>query len=105
MRSFGSPIAWGLVLVCATAPGGHAQNDAGVRYETMLEQEQVVSASPAATADDFRFVVNKYWELVRRYPSSGYADNALWQAGNLSMESFRRFSEERDKYRSIQMFQ
>lgn len=105
MRSFGSPIAWGLVLACAAASAGHAQSDAGVRYEATREQEQLVSASAAATADDFRFVVNRYWGIVRRYPSTGYADNALWQAGNLSMESFRRFSQDRDKHRAVQLFQ
>ena len=105
MRSFGSSIAWGFVLACVAASEGHAQSDASVRYETTREQEQLVSMSPAATADDFRFVVNKYWEIVRRYPSTGYSDNALWQAGNLSMESFRRFSQDRDKYRAVQLFQ
>ena len=56
-------------------------------------------------ADDFRFVVNGYWNFVRRYPSSGHADNALWQAANLSMRAFVRFGEDRDQYRAMQLFQ
>ena len=105
MRSCGSPIAWGFALACAVTSGGHAQNGAGVRYETTRQQEELVSRSPVATADDFRLVANKYWDIVRRYPTTGYADNALWQAGSLSMESFRRFAQDRDKYRAVQLFQ
>jgi N-acetylmuramoyl-L-alanine amidase len=75
------------------------------RYEVLLEQEQLVSQSPAATADDFRAVINRYWTVVRRYPTSGFADNALWQAANLSGDAFRRFNQARDKFRAVQLFQ
>jgi N-acetylmuramoyl-L-alanine amidase len=105
MRSFGKRTGWIIVLACVLGQGARAQTDAGLRYETARGQEDLVSASPAATAGDFRFVINTYWTLVRRHPVNGYADNALWQAGNLSMESFRRFAEDRDKYRAIQLFQ
>jgi N-acetylmuramoyl-L-alanine amidase len=71
----------------------------------LLEQEQRVSKSPASTAEDFRVVINRYWSFVRRYPTSGYADNALWQAANLSGAAFQQFSQERDVYRTVQLFQ
>ena len=64
-----------------------------------------MSTSPAATAEDFRFVINRYWSFVRRYPTSGFADNALWQAANLSADAFQRFSQDRDRYRAVQLFQ
>ena len=75
------------------------------RYNVLLEQEQRVSQSPAATAADFRVVINRYWSFVRRYPTSGFADNALWQAANLSGDAFRRFNQARDKFRAVQLFQ
>jgi N-acetylmuramoyl-L-alanine amidase len=78
---------------------------AATGYEALLEQEQRVLQSPAATADDFRVVINRYWTFVRRYATNGYADNALWQAANLSAESFARFNQERDKYRALQLYQ
>jgi len=78
---------------------------AAVRYETLLGQEQRVSQSAAATVDDFRVVINRYWSLVQRYPTSGFSDNALWQAATLSAEAFERFSQDRDKYRAVQLFQ
>jgi N-acetylmuramoyl-L-alanine amidase len=71
----------------------------------MLEQERRVSTSPGATAEDFRVVINRFWSFVRRYPRSGFADNALWQAANLSADAFQRFSQDRDRYRAIQLFQ
>ena len=95
MRSFDNLRAGVLTVVLAAASGPavpvHAQSAAALRYEATRELEQLVSESPAATADDFRFVINRYWSLVRRFPTNGYADNALWQAGNLSIEAFRRF--------------
>jgi N-acetylmuramoyl-L-alanine amidase len=75
------------------------------RYETLLELETRVANSPASTADDFRLVINRYWAFVRRYPATGYADNALWQAASLSSLAFERFAEDRDKHRTVQLLQ
>ncbi len=75
------------------------------RYEALTEQGQRVSQSSGSTAEDFRVVINRFWSFVRRYPTTGFADNALWQAGNLSAEAFQRFSQDRDKYRAVQLFQ
>jgi N-acetylmuramoyl-L-alanine amidase len=91
-------------LGCALVPRASAQSAAATQYESALVLEHRISASPAAAVDDFRFAVSRYWRLVQRYPSSAYADNALWQAGNLSMEAFRRFSGEPDKQRAAQLF-
>src|SRR6185503_19102666 len=38
-----------------------------------------------------------YETLVNHYPASAYADNALWQAGRLSLDAFVRFDQPRDK--------
>jgi N-acetylmuramoyl-L-alanine amidase len=106
MRSSGKRIAAVLVLTLNGAWAAiHAQTPASLRYEALHEQELRVAMSPASVADDFRVVVNRYWNFVRRYPSNGYVDNALWQAATLSMDAFVRFGEERDKYRAIQLFQ
>lgn len=107
MPSFGRYCA-GLLAVFALAgafaPGVGAQT-AAARYRALLAEEGRLSKSEAATAEDFRAVINRYWNFVRRYPRSGYADNALWQAANLSGDAFRRFNQARDKYRAVQLFQ
>ena len=95
----------------AGEPGGavpaskSATSAAGARYSALHEQDLLALNSTASTADDFRTIINRYWSFVRRYPTSGYADNALWQAANLSAESFRRFSQDRDKNRAVQLLQ
>jgi N-acetylmuramoyl-L-alanine amidase len=82
-----------------------SRSAAGARYEVLLEQELRVSTSSASTAEDFRVVINRFWSFVRRYPMSGFADNALWQAASLSADAFQRFSQDRDRYRALQLFQ
>ena len=99
-RLFAVLALWG---VCAE--GVAAQSAAGSRYEALLAEEQNVTQSAAASADDFRVVINRYWSFVRRYPTSGFADNALWQGAILSAEAFNRFSQDRDKYRAVQLLQ
>jgi N-acetylmuramoyl-L-alanine amidase len=108
MPSFGRYLAASLLvsaLLGAHAAGVRAQSVAGGRYESLLAEEMRVSTTTAATADDFRAVINGYWNFVRRYPTSGYSDNALWQAANLSAEAFQRFTQDRDKFRAVQLFQ
>ena len=61
--------------------------------------------STGITVEDLRVVINRYWSFVQRYPTSGFADNALWQAAALSAQAFERFGQERDKYRAVQLFQ
>lgn len=120
MHSFGSYCAAAIVAVmsvnvCAqddlkvgtTTPSEAvpARSAAAARYEALAAQEQLVSKSPAASADDFRIVINRYWSFVRRYPTNGFADNALWQAASLSADAFQRFSQDRDKYRAVQILE
>lgn len=103
MHSFGRYCAAAVVVL--TSIDVCAQTPAAGRYAALVAQEQLVSTSPAATADDFRIVINRYWSFVRRYATNGFADNALWQAASLSAAAFQRFGQDRDKYRAVQIFQ
>ena len=122
MRNFGRYLAAASLLwALSGGPDGvlDAQTDTGVpaaqvpprqtavrmRYDALLAQQELVSKSPAATADDVRVVINHLWVFVRRYPTNGLADNALREAANLSAEAFDRFGEDRDRYRAIQFLQ
>ena len=91
--------------VPTTAGVPTVKSPAAARYEELLAQEQSVSQSTGVTVEDLRVVINRYWSFVQRYPTSGFADNALWQAAGLSAQAFERFSQERDKYRAVQLFQ
>ena len=57
----------------------------------------------APTLQQIRSAVGAYERIVRRYPSSGYCDNALWQAGNLSLLAFERFGKPADKQTGIRL--
>jgi N-acetylmuramoyl-L-alanine amidase len=105
MPSFARYCAGAFVVLVAIDVCAQAPSVAAARYEVLLSQELRVSKSSAATADDFRVVINRYWSFVRRYPTSGIADNALWQAATLSADAFERFHQDRDKFRAVQLFQ
>jgi N-acetylmuramoyl-L-alanine amidase len=56
-----------------------------------------------ATLGQLRAVVRNYETLVRRFPRSGYCDNALWQGGNLAMLIFERYDKVEDRQTAIRM--
>jgi N-acetylmuramoyl-L-alanine amidase len=67
-------------------------------YTRALGQERTVrDASDHASAASIRRVIASYEKIVRRYPASGYADNALWQAANLALLAFDRSGDEADR--------
>src|SRR5712671_6709778 len=80
-------------------------------YVAAMAREETVRAALAqkdgdvdvSVAADARAVVAAYREIVRLYPASGYSDNALWQAGRLSIDVFLRFGLQRDKNTGIRL--
>jgi len=42
--------------------------------------------------------------LVRRFPTSGYADDALWQAASLADAAFQKFSRPEDQERAVSFY-
>src|SRR5215471_6823423 len=78
-------------------------------YTSALAREQ---AARAALKDDqasaevlveVRALVAEYEAIVRRFPASGYSDDALWQAGRLSLDAFTRFGQQRDKTAGLRL--
>ena len=86
------------------APGLSAQAPTvQARYNDALAKEKAVRtalsgdlAAPAALKA-VRTVVSDYEAVVRRYPSSSYSDDALWNAGQLSVLAFEKFGEAQDR--------
>jgi len=78
-------------------------------YDAALAREQVVRTALAArdmsasVQSEIRSVVAAYQEIVRKYPASGYSDNALWQAGVLSLDAFRSYGTERDQSTGVRL--
>jgi len=95
------------VVLLATA--GWAVPPVRVMYNDALAREQAVraalsapDATPAVLAD-VRTAIAAYESLVHRYPTSGYADNALWQGGRLALDAFARFGEVADRNTGVRL--
>jgi N-acetylmuramoyl-L-alanine amidase len=90
-----------VMLVCAFAPPVAAKAggvSARALYNRTLERERQLRATEQqATIVQLRGVVNAYSAIVRRFPASGYSDNALWQGGNLALLAFQRFGQAADR--------
>ena len=84
-------------IVTAAAPPVRAMYaDALGREQTVRAVLNAPDAAPAVLGD-VRAVVAAYESVVRHYPASGYSDNALWQAGRLSLDAFARFGQAWDR--------
>ncbi len=51
-----------------------------------------------------RTTVLAYEDIARKYPRSGYSDNALWQAAVLSADAFWQFGDTRDRAVAVRLF-
>ena len=90
-----------LLLACALSPPLAASTATSARtlYERAMTRERAVRSADQeqTTLAEFRRVIRAYDLIVRRFPGSGYSDNALWQAGNLAWLAFQRFGETQDR--------
>jgi N-acetylmuramoyl-L-alanine amidase len=85
------------VLVVGSAATVSAQPARDLYSRALAQERTVRDAASSSTLRQIRNAVAGYERVVRRYPSSGYADNALWQAGHLSLLAFERFGQESDR--------
>jgi N-acetylmuramoyl-L-alanine amidase len=96
----------GVVLVCsvvATPATAVAQSQRDLYTRTLARERVLRDGEPPPTARQIRDVVAAYERFVRRYPISGYSDNALWQAGNLSLFAFQRFGDASDRRAGLRL--
>jgi N-acetylmuramoyl-L-alanine amidase len=49
-------------------------------------------------------LVASYETIVRRYPTTGYADNALWQGASLAEAAYRRFGRADDRGKAVRLY-
>ena len=78
-------------------------------YADAMAQEEAVRralADPSVSESVLKAVhtvVASYEAIVRRHPTSSYSDDALWQAGRLSLEAFDRFGKPRDNNAGLRL--
>ncbi|MGH9408758.1 MAG: N-acetylmuramoyl-L-alanine amidase [Vicinamibacterales bacterium] len=91
----------GLWLIAAPA---RADDTARAMYERAMTQEQAVRTATDATRADIKKVVVAYEAVVRKHPTSGYCDDALWQGANLARLAYERFNDPSDLATAKRLF-
>ena len=117
MRSSANPraivvAALAAVLCVAATTRVHAQSQAAELYKEALAREaqlrRELDAQPAhgdtTLLMRMRTLVTAYEDLSRLFPTSGYSDNALWQAGRLSADAFWQFGDLNDRNTALRLF-
>lgn len=89
-----------------------AQPSARTLYEAALARERALrveldllapgTLSPTLE-QELRRVIEAYESVVRRYPVSGYSDNALWQAGRLAADAAALWHQDRDRKTAVRL--
>jgi len=92
-----------VAVLVGMAPVAHAQPPRDLYTRALARDRAVRDARQAPTLREIRAAVAAYERVVRRYPASGYADNALWQGGELSRLAWERFGNEADKQTGIRL--
>ncbi|MBA3231495.1 MAG: N-acetylmuramoyl-L-alanine amidase [Acidobacteria bacterium] len=96
-----------LVLMLLALPAAEAwaqANSPQALYTAALARERTLrDAASRVTLQQLRAGVAAYESIVRRFPRSGYSDNALWQGGNLAIVAYERFGQEADKRTAIRL--
>ena len=70
-------------FVASESAAAQTPSPAGALYQQAQSAEQTARADSPPALDTLRKVARSYENIVLRYPTSGYADNALWQAAGL----------------------
>jgi N-acetylmuramoyl-L-alanine amidase len=59
---------------------------------------------PADLPTQVSQVMTSFESIVRRFPTSGYADNALWQAASLADVAYQRLNRPQDRDRALKLY-
>ena len=99
-----------VVLALLVAWPAYGAPAARTLYERALERERAVRPALARAQPGRRVlslaraVIESYERVVRVYPRSGYSDNALWQAAELSAALWSEFGEDEDRERAGRLY-
>ena len=90
------------IVGAAAPPAKSMYADAVAREQKSRADLNSPDAMPTVLGE-VRAVVAAYESLVQHYPGSGYSDDALWQAGRLSLDAFVRFGQPSDKEAGLRL--
>jgi N-acetylmuramoyl-L-alanine amidase len=90
-------------VLIGVASIAHAQPPRELYTRALSGDRAVRDARQPPTLRQIRAAVAAYERVVRRYPASGYADNALWQGAELSRLAWERFGDEADNRTGVRL--
>lgn len=93
----GTPIVIGVLCSAIIGPPARAADSAQELYRDALAKEHALRETANPPPSDWHAVIRAYETVVRRYPTSGYSDNALWQAAGLARDLFAQTGDSREK--------
>ncbi|MPY87240.1 MAG: AMIN domain-containing protein [Luteitalea sp.] len=99
-------IALALAMLMAAPSQVAAQRSAKARYDRTLAREQRLEKTRRAPPlSQLREAVRDYEQIARRYPTSGYSDNALYNGGLLALETYRHYQHASDREAGVKMLE
>jgi N-acetylmuramoyl-L-alanine amidase len=97
-------IGWLVLATCVGLPAAARADGPKTRYERVLAQEDELRLGrKPSPLSQIRRVVAAYEAVVRRYPTSGYSDNALFQAAELSIRANQIYRSDVDRQTAVRM--
>jgi N-acetylmuramoyl-L-alanine amidase len=91
-------------LAAGMASPAHGAGSARASYQQALARERALTAGGRTpTVRELRLLATAYERITRQYPTSGYADNALWQAAQLMLIVHGRTNQASDLERAIRL--
>jgi N-acetylmuramoyl-L-alanine amidase len=99
-RPRGRSLTLAVAFILALPALAAGQPAAATQYERVLLREASAREAAAPTLATLRAVATSYEAIVRRYPRSGFSDNALWQAAGLLHLAHARYGQAADRVRA-----
>ncbi len=102
-------MALAIALVVSVPAGAQTARE---RYQVASERDKkvrvlltgnVAAPAPEVASEAWR-VIASFEAIVRRFPTSGYADNALWQAASLADAAYQKFNRPQDQDRAVRLY-
>lgn len=101
-----------VILAALVSPAAAFAQTARSGYTEALAREDLIrneldrpnGAPGTLLLRRIRTIVAEYETVARRYPRSGYSDNALFQAAVLSADAFWQFGEDADRRTALRLF-
>lgn len=107
-----SVCAIGSAQAAKTPPASHAQT-VKQRFEDVMAKDDKVRLALTNYTDrapqkdlavQVTQVMTSFEQLVRRFPTSGYADDALWRAASLGDASYQRMNRPEDRDKALKLY-